>query len=389
MIREREGTDVSKQVLFAVLGMSPAVLTETVWALAHEPQPIVPDEIVTLTTTVGREAVIRELFRKAGWRRLCDALAGDGLDAGGCLRFGPAAASIRLFPAPDGSRDLADLTTAAEHETAADLILQTLRGFTEDPSTRVIASLAGGRRTTSALLLSCMSLLARPQDRLCHVLVNPPYDSPQLEPLFLFPEPEVVHRLGGAWEEFPSVEARIELVEVPFVRMRPLYRDQFRRLPPSYSMLVRQVERWSRGEFLPEIEVDVARGEVRVGGRELRLSAFEFAFFLVVARRISAGRPWRSWIDVGDEMEQLRSDVSRKAPEWLHEFAGRVFDPVEDPRKLASVVRRKLDVLVGDRSVGRKLLPNLQRRERPSYAVGKLKIVPTSLDVEDSPRGPP
>ena len=231
-----------------------------------------------------------------------------------------------------------------------------------------------------------MSLLARPQDRLCHVLVNPPYDSPELEPLFLFPEPGVVHRLSGVPEEFRSEAARIELVEVPFVRMRPLYRDQFRRLPPAYSSLVGEVERWSRGEFLPGIVIDANRGQVRVGARSLRLSAFEFAFFFVAALRIQKGRPWRSWVEVGDEMELLRKELSRGSPEWLHEFAGRAFDPVEDPRKLASVVRRKLDALVGDRSVGRRLLPNLKRRERPSYPDGKLRIA-TSLDV-GVPDGP-
>ena len=33
-------------ILIATMGTSPAVLTETVWALAHQREPIVPDEIV-------------------------------------------------------------------------------------------------------------------------------------------------------------------------------------------------------------------------------------------------------------------------------------------------------------------------------------------------------
>ena len=32
-------------VLVGVVGMNPAVLTETVWALAHESKPVVVDEI--------------------------------------------------------------------------------------------------------------------------------------------------------------------------------------------------------------------------------------------------------------------------------------------------------------------------------------------------------
>jgi hypothetical protein len=36
-------------VLLAVTGMSPAILTETIWALAQENPPILPDRIAVLT----------------------------------------------------------------------------------------------------------------------------------------------------------------------------------------------------------------------------------------------------------------------------------------------------------------------------------------------------
>ena len=44
-------------ILIAGMGTSPAVLTETVWALAHQKKPIVPDEIVVLTTKSGKDAL--------------------------------------------------------------------------------------------------------------------------------------------------------------------------------------------------------------------------------------------------------------------------------------------------------------------------------------------
>ena len=40
----------NRTTLIAGMGTSPAVLTETVWALAHQAQPVVPDEIVVITT---------------------------------------------------------------------------------------------------------------------------------------------------------------------------------------------------------------------------------------------------------------------------------------------------------------------------------------------------
>lgn len=372
--------DSVRDVLVALIGRTPAVLTETIWVLAHETPPVIPEEVVVLTTTVGREAILDELFRERGWARLHEALAAEGVHPNGKLRFGPAAACLRLFPSPDGRRNLADLTSVAEHEAAADFILESLRGFTEEPETRVIASLAGGRRTTSALLLSCMSLLARPGDRLCHVLAAPPYDDPALFPRFLFPEAGIIHRLPGRLEEYPSVESRLELIDVPFVRIRGLYEQRFRQLPPSYTALVHRVERWTSGADLPALEIDLSTGEVQVGGRRLLFSSFEFAFLAVVARRIIRGSPWRSWTEVGEELENLAHSVDAHSPPWLREFSTRQIDVVEDPRKLASTVRRKLADLTGSAEAGRRLLPDLKRKELPSYPVDRVRFS-TSPDV--------
>src|SRR6266571_5160738 len=55
----------SEIVLLAVTGMSPAVLTETIWALAHpvgNTAPVIPDKVVVLTTGTGQSCIQRELF---------------------------------------------------------------------------------------------------------------------------------------------------------------------------------------------------------------------------------------------------------------------------------------------------------------------------------------
>ena len=60
----------SEIVLLAVTGMSPAVLTETVWALAQERPPIIPNRVVVLTTLAAATwavADVRALYR-ARWQ---------------------------------------------------------------------------------------------------------------------------------------------------------------------------------------------------------------------------------------------------------------------------------------------------------------------------------
>ena len=49
-------------VLIAGMGTSPAVLTNAVWALAHQKKPVVPDEIVVFITKSGKGLLRGELF---------------------------------------------------------------------------------------------------------------------------------------------------------------------------------------------------------------------------------------------------------------------------------------------------------------------------------------
>ena len=56
------GSRVSRDrtILIAGMGTSPAVLTETVWALAHQEQHVVLDEIVVITTKSDKESMCME-----------------------------------------------------------------------------------------------------------------------------------------------------------------------------------------------------------------------------------------------------------------------------------------------------------------------------------------
>jgi CRISPR-associated protein (TIGR02584 family) len=42
------GNETQKTILVAGVGLSPAVLTNTIWALAQEADPIIPDEVVAI-----------------------------------------------------------------------------------------------------------------------------------------------------------------------------------------------------------------------------------------------------------------------------------------------------------------------------------------------------
>lgn len=213
-----------KTVLFSVIGMSPAVLTETVWALAHEKPAVIPDRVIVVTTTTGRTQIMNALF---GQDRIWESLRAS-VKAGSRLRFGQTQDDIRVFTTQDPktglSRELDDLRTAADNRAAADFILEQLRAITENPDIRMVASLAGGRKTMGALLVSCMTLIGRETDRLTHVLVNDPYDL-RLEPSFFFPGQPVRTLKKGDGKTVRATDAVIELADLPFVPLRNRFRD--------------------------------------------------------------------------------------------------------------------------------------------------------------------
>ncbi len=294
----------SEIVLFAVTGMSPAIITETVWALAHEKPAIIPDRVVVVTTAAGRAAIQRELFDAGIWDQLRAALA-PKIRAHPCapvaqLRFGTTADDIRVFTRADTrgrSVELDDIRTPADNEAAADFLLDQLRPFTENPDIRLICSLAGGRKTMGALLYACLSLIGRDTDRLTHVLVNEPFDDPRLQPRFYFPTtPATAHQLpqirNQKTEIINSRSARIDLADVPFVPVRNLFPRELGRPPGRFMNLVRQyrtvVEQLSQP---PRLEVDPEEKLVRVDRQPVPLPATAIALLDFLARRARSGKP--------------------------------------------------------------------------------------------------
>ena len=259
-----------RTILLVTVGTSPAVITETVWALAHPSKKgverVVPDEIVVLTTIRGKKVIQSQLFGvDRVWERLVATLKKEGLPVAGRLSFGEA--SIRIL----------------DHDKVfLEDFLDEVTRFTETAGTRLLASIAGGRKTMGALLLSCMCLRGREQDRVLHILVNEPYES-RLDPPFFFPEAKKNHAFidpsTGQKILLRSRDAHLDLVDLPFVKMRGWYQDKFKELPPRYSDLVRAAQSSGPSATIqkPMLRFDFAHGALSIGDVPLRLSATEFA----------------------------------------------------------------------------------------------------------------
>ncbi|MCX7685117.1 MAG: CRISPR-associated ring nuclease Csm6 [Acetobacteraceae bacterium] len=259
--------------LLALAGLSPQVVTETVWCLAKADPPRIPQRITVLTTGAGRSL-------------------GEGVLPGALARL--AAQLGQALPRPEwrilaapGGEPLEDIATDADNRIAADAILAEIAAATLDPETDLHVSLAGGRKTMGALAALSLSLCGRETDVLSHVLVDPRF---QGRPDFFFPPdpPESLVLEDGT--AVSTADAALTLAEIPFVRLRSQWRPAQEHGP--FAETVRAVQ---QRLMPPRLELDVSCLSVRVGPQQLRLPPSLFGTLWWFAERCRTGAPPVAW----------------------------------------------------------------------------------------------
>lgn len=329
--------DVQEVVLVLLLGTSPAILTETVWALAQQVPAVVPDKLEVWTTTKGRHVFDTQVMATGVWKQLLETLKAQRIPVEGKLKFGED--SWKIFANDDLNR-LEDLTTEEDNLAAADKMLRELRHYTDDPVTKVLLSIAGGRKTMGALALQCMGLVGRPQDEVYHVLVNPPFDS-RLDPPFFYPEKKGRAWMKRSWngETVTDKDAQVQLFKVPYVRMRPLYEEKMREQAVGFRYLCDRVQ--ARIYREPEVVVDMSLtasgGVISVDGQKIRLNTSMVLLWLI----------WKCKCYKREALEPSLREIKQRtkmSKGWLLSFAEsqREFTADEDLTKALSDLKQKV-----------------------------------------------
>ena len=206
-----------KRILLVATGLTPQVVTETLYALATAPgaERFIPEEVHVITTLRGAE-LVKLLFMGEHANQL-EALCGQ-------WSIPMPRVLLHLLGNKDAALD--DLRSAAENETAANSILEVVRALTRDDGTAVHFSIAGGRKTMGYYLGTCASILGRPQDRMSHVLVNEPFES---APEFFFPPNPPTHMLIRG-RPTNSALARVALAPVDVYKRQVQCREDGRKI---------------------------------------------------------------------------------------------------------------------------------------------------------------
>jgi CRISPR-associated protein (TIGR02584 family) len=279
----------SRRVLLAAAGMTPQVLTETLYALGRQQDPFFPTEVRVVTTAAGRERILLELLgeENAWFRRLYQDYPFPP------PAFGPAHIQVIAH----GDSPLADIRDEADNALAADTIASQVRELTADPACALHVSMAGGRKTMGYFAGAALSLYGRDQDRLSHVLVSEAFEG---NAQFFYPAPRqrVIYTRDN--KPLNAAEATITLADIPFVRLRHWLPPEFLEQPRPFREAIAQ----ARLALEPQtLHVDLATRMVRLGDRQARAPQAELAFLLWILQRQREGNPAPCPSDGGGEKE--------------------------------------------------------------------------------------
>lgn len=273
-----------RNILLCVAGMSPQIITETLFALTREPEPKVRiDEIRVITTLDGRDKVLSTLLDKE-----------KGVFYQFCRDFGIDADSIKfdetcisLFRTRDG-RTLEDIRTLEDNELAGDHICEIVRELCKDENKRIFASAAGGRKTMSIYLTLAMSLFGRADDSLSHVLVSEGFESNN----FFYPPPipQTITYFNPQTKisrEVSTADAKIYLAPIPFIRLCGISSDNEKfGAARNYGEMVTEAQKTlDIREKEYDLLIDIKKQSAFVRGQRIKLTPREFFFYWIFIKK--------------------------------------------------------------------------------------------------------
>lgn len=270
-------SDYPTRILLAVSGMSPQIVTETLYGLIVEAShPFIPTDIHLITTQSGaKEARLQLLHSETGkFNQFCkDYALAD-------IRFPET--HIHIIEDAQGN-PLDDIKTPEQNEAAADFITAIVSQLTRDDETALHVSIAGGRKTMGYYLGYALSLYGRAQDRLSHVLVTDRYENLKE---FFYPTPKSHVIYDRDQRALDAKDAEIMLAEIPFVRLRGGIPEHLLENKASFNESIkfaRQIE------AEPQLIIDKKGRSLWVADIRIPLTEVNFIFYLWLLKRSLAG----------------------------------------------------------------------------------------------------
>jgi CRISPR-associated protein (TIGR02584 family) len=329
-------------ILFAVTGMTPQVVTETLYALMVQ-RKLQINEIYVVTTAEGKEKLLSPPSLGHEIIRLCEhyQMIKPSFDP-----------ETHVIVAKEESIELHDIRSDRDNKLIPNIICDFVRKKTQDRNTVLHCSLAGGRKTMSVAMAFALSLFGRKHDKLYHVLVS-----------------DELEKSKKYFPETLQEEQQIVLSEVPYISLReklPLLREH---PEATFSELVEIAQEGiDELEAIPRLIFDKSNCSVHIGEKKIKLQPFDFAFYLFVAKQKQPVLVGKSFSQK-DQEELRRIYISLSPPVGNKERIMKTISGVERAQRLtksASNVRRILR-----KELGPKLAPYYEIQSSGEY--GKIR----------------
>ncbi|MDW8305423.1 MAG: CRISPR-associated ring nuclease Csm6 [Acidobacteriota bacterium] len=271
-----------RRVLLCVAGMTPQIITETLYALHQKGEAV--DEIVVITTLKGKDILVETLIKGGKLDEFCQEF---GIDRNS-IKFSEK--NIILLQKPDDHTYLEDIRTEEENEIAGNQICEIVRDYCRDENTVIHASIAGGRKTMGVYLAYAMSLFGRAGDKISHVLVSSDFET---HPEFFYKPRKAVMLDLRDGRKVSTDEAEVSLAEIPFVRLRGARLELFDDEQTTYKSVVERTQKDLEFiESVSELQLILKDRRLKVSAREVKLTPQEFFVYYMFAkfREKSEGR---------------------------------------------------------------------------------------------------
>lgn len=273
----------NKKILLCVTGLSPQVITETLYALAVSNKPQwIPDEVHVITTEEGADRIKLKLLHKEEdyFNKLLQEYA---LPA---ITFNES--TIHVIADKNGTT-MADIRTISDNENAADFITQIVFDLTTD-SKEMHVSLAGGRKTMGFYMGYALSLYGRQQDRLSHVLISSEYEG--LSDFYYPTQKSKVIENNG--KPLDTKKAKVTLADIPFVRLTEGKNSQLQQGKVSYLQAVKDAQ---QDISKLQIEYDKRTNELKIHGKTIKLGNALMALYLYCLESVKYKQQGINWRD--------------------------------------------------------------------------------------------
>lgn len=254
----------TKNILICVSGLTPQIVTETLFCLAvKEKTPI--DEIYVLTTKRGRDVILGLDEHPATPKTALSKEIKNLCKHYKIKRPKFEENDTHIIVAKEESIELSDIRSDKDNILFPNKVASFIREKTFDTDNVLYCSITGGRKSMSVHLANALSLFARGNDKLLHVLTKEE------------------HEFKGFYPKTKKEIKDLELSEIPFVKLRSLLTTEDKEqnlFSLSFDQIVNKTQ--NNLKLLSDrnkLILDIERREIKYKTETIVLEPLEFLFY--------------------------------------------------------------------------------------------------------------